>query len=88
MNELTLLSVAYALCQMTAGYCFSRKLRFALVIGTLGGCLGLTLGILVPEARGLIISCSCYIVMNTTGWRRWRGVPWFRHKKEAASEAQ
>ena len=79
--ELVHLSYLYAACQVTTAFCFSRRLKFALVIGTIGAGLGLTFALLVPEARGLALSCSAYAIMNITGWKKWDGVPWFRHPK-------
>lgn len=66
---------------MTTAFCFSRRLKFALVIGTIGAGVGFLLAALVPEVRGLMLSCAAYAVMNITGWKKWEGEPWFRHPK-------
>jgi len=81
-----MLSLSYALCQMTAGYFFAHRLKAGLIFGTLGGMQGLALAIWSPDARGLVISCSAYMIFNVQGLMagRWNGVPWFRHPKKGS----
>jgi hypothetical protein len=79
-----ILSITYACCQMMAGYFFAHRLKAGLIFGTVGGLQGLVLAFWSPDARGLVLSCTTYIVMNYMGLRsgRWDDAPWFRHPKE------
>jgi len=85
MTGPAVLSITYALCQMTAGYFFAHRLKAGLIFGTVGGVQGILLAIWSPDARGLVLSCTAYILLNAKGYfsGQWDDVPWFCHKKES-----
>lgn len=67
-----ILSVIASIFELSGIYLLSTKKRFGFLLNMLGAVCWISYSFISHNAIGLILVCSCGLVINFNGFRKWR----------------